>query len=87
MFTSERPHYLLALFSSFIYTCSTSECHCLRECSRGQKLWSTDLAETEAGCDEAFQKPLWLTSLTFSFGVSGRGVLIFCPLNTKSPAF
>ena len=24
MFTSERPHYSLALFSSFIYTCTTS---------------------------------------------------------------
>ena len=24
-------------------------------------------------CDEIFQKPLWLTSLTFSFRVSGRG--------------
>ena len=22
------------------------KCHCLRKCSRGQKLWSTDLAET-----------------------------------------
>ena len=22
------------------------QCHCLRKCSRGQKLWSTDLAET-----------------------------------------
>ena len=22
------------------------KCHCLRKCSRGQNLWSTDLAET-----------------------------------------
>ena len=22
------------------------KCHCLRKCSRDQKLWSTDLAET-----------------------------------------
>ena len=29
---------------------------------------------TEVGCDEIFQKPLWLTSLTFSFGVTGGGV-------------
>ena len=28
---------------------------------------------TKAGCGEIFQKPLWLTSLTFSFGVSGGG--------------
>ena len=25
---------------------SLIKCHCLRKCSRGQKLWSTDLAET-----------------------------------------
>ena len=63
-FISNRPHYSLALFSSFIYTCSTSECHCLRECYRGQKLWSTDLAETwHRSCDKVFQEPLWLTSL------------------------
>ena len=47
---------------------------------------------TEVGCDEIFQKPLRLTSLTFSFGVTGGtggggGGLIFCPLSTKSPAF
>ena len=45
------------------------KCHCLRKCSRGKKLWLTDLAE-EVGCDKVFQKPPWLTSLTFSFGVS-----------------
>ena len=28
---------------------------------------------SEVGCDEIFQKPLWLTSLTFSFGVTGGG--------------
>ena len=28
---------------------------------------------TKGGCGEIFQKPLWLTSLTFSFGVSGGG--------------
>ena len=46
------------------------KCHCLRKYSRGQKLWSTDLAQTlgtEVGCNERFQKPIWLTSLTFSF--------------------
>ena len=47
----------------------------------GQKLSSTDLAETEdVVYVELFQKPLWLTSLTFSFGVTlGAGGLIFCP--------
>ena len=25
------------------------KCHCLRKCSRVQKLWSTDLAETWGG--------------------------------------
>ena len=27
----------------------------------------------EVGCDEIFPKPLWPTSLTFSFGVTGGG--------------
>ena len=27
-------------------TIAQLKCHCLRKCSRGQKLWSTDLAET-----------------------------------------
>ena len=31
---------------------------------------------TEVGCDEIFQKPLWLAYLTFSFGVTG-GVSFF----------
>ena len=53
------------------------KCHCLKKCSRGQKLWSTDLAETwhRSWCIKIFQKPIWLTSLTFSFGVSGEGVI------------
>ena len=33
---------------------------------------------TYVGCDEIFQKPLWLTSLTFSFGVP-------CPCEVPSP--
>ena len=37
--------------------------------SCGQPIWLK--LGTEAGCDEIFQKPLWLTSLTFSFGVTG----------------
>ena len=36
--------------------------------SCGQPIWLK--LGTEAGCDEIFQKPLWLTSLTFSFGVT-----------------
>ena len=52
--------------------------------SCGQPIWLK--LGTEAGCDEIFQKPLWLTSLTFSFG-SYRGDLICCPLSTKNPAF
>ena len=51
--------------------------------SCGQPIWLK--LGTEVGCDEIFQKPLWLTSLTFSFGV--KGGLIFCPLSTKNPAF
>ena len=64
------------------------KCHCLRKCSRakscGQPIWLK--LGTEVGCNEIFQKPKWLTSLTFSFGVSGGG-LIFCPMSTKNPAF
>ena len=37
--------------------------------SCGQPIWLK--LGTEVGCDEIFQKPLWLTSLTFSFGVTG----------------
>ena len=35
----------------------------------GQSIWLK--LGTEVGCDEIFQKPLWLPSLTFSFGVTG----------------
>ena len=35
----------------------------------GQPIWLK--LRTEAGCDEIFQKPLWLTSLTSSFAVTG----------------
>ena len=58
----------------------------------GQIIWLK--LGTEVGCDEIFQKPLWLTSVTFSFGVTGAGGgggggggLTFCPLSTKNPAF
>ena len=37
--------------------------------SCGKPIWLK--LSTEVGCDEIFQKPLWLTSLTFSFGVTG----------------
>ena len=37
--------------------------------SCGQPIWLK--LGTDVGCDEIFQKPLWLTSLTFSFGVPG----------------
>ena len=52
--------------------------------SCGQPIWLK--LGTEVGCDEIFQKPLWLAPLTFSFGVTGGG-LIFCPFSTKNPAF
>ena len=38
--------------------------------SCGQPIWLK--LGTEVGYDEIFQQPLWLTSLTFSFGVTGR---------------
>ena len=42
--------------------------------SCGQPIWLK--LGTEVGCNEIFQKPLWLTSqLTFSFGVTGGGDL------------
>ena len=37
--------------------------------SCGQPIWLK--LGTEVGCDEIFQKPLWLTPLTFSFAVTG----------------
>ena len=40
----------------------------------GQPIWLK--LGTEVGCDEIFQNPLWLTSLTFSFGVSGGSHLL-----------
>ena len=40
----------------------------------GQPIWLK--LGTEVGCNEIFQKPIWLTSLTFSFGVPG-GVSFF----------
>ena len=43
--------------------------------SCGQPIWLK--LGTEVGCDEIFQKPLWL----IFWG------LIFCPLSTKNPAF
>ena len=65
------------------------KCHCLRKCSRGQKLWSTDLAETwrrswvqwDNYFKGQFGSLLWLLVLDF------QGGLIFCPLSTKNPAF
>ena len=55
----------------------------------GQPIWLK--LDREVGCDEIFQKPLWLTSLTFSFGVTWLfwegGGLFFCPLSTKNLAF
>ena len=53
----------------------------------GQPIWLK--LGTEVGCDEIFQKPLWLTSLTFSFGVKagGGGVSHFLPMNNINPAF
>ena len=42
--------------------------------SCGQPIWLK--LGTEVGCDQIFQKPLWLTSLTFSFEVAG-GVSFF----------
>ena len=39
--------------------------------SCGQPIWLK--LGTEVGCDEIFQKPVWHTSLTFSFGVTGGG--------------
>ena len=56
--------------------------------SCGQPIWLK--IGTEVRCDEIFQKPLWLTSLTFSFGVTeggGGGVSHFLPFSTKNPAF
>ena len=40
--------------------------------SCGQAIWLK--IGTEVGCDEIFQKPLWLTSLTFIIGVTGGGL-------------
>ena len=40
----------------------------------GQPIWLK--LGTEVGCHEIFQKPIWLTSLTLSFRVSG-GVSFF----------
>ena len=62
------------------------KCHCLRKCSRGQKLWSTDLAETWHRSwvwyfKSHFGSLLWLLVLEL------QGGLIFCPLSTKNPAF
>ena len=34
------------LFSKDQFELMVFKCHCLRKCSRGQKLWSTNLAET-----------------------------------------
>ena len=61
------------------------KCHCLRKSSRGQKLWSTDLAKTWN------RSWVWwdiskATFAHFSFGVT-EGVSFFCPLSTKNPAF
>ena len=62
--------------------------NCLRKCSKGQKLRSTDLAET-------WQRSwVWWDISTatlahfsdFQFW-SYREGLIFCPLSTKNPAF
>ena len=38
--------YVLDLARFEDHTFASFKCHCLRKCSRGQKLWSTDLAET-----------------------------------------
>ena len=45
--------------------------------SCGQPIWLK--LGTEVGCDEIFQNLLWLTSLTFSFGVTGWGGSHFLP--------
>ena len=40
--TAINPRYGYVIFQPV----TTLKCHCLRKCSRGQNLWSTDLAET-----------------------------------------
>ena len=52
--------------------------------SYGQPIWLK--LGTEVRCDEIFQTPILLTSLTVSFG-QFQGGLSFCPLSTKNPAF
>ena len=50
----------------------------------GQPIWLK--LGTEVGCHEIFQKPIWLTSLTLSFRVSG-GVSFFALWAQKNPSF
>lgn len=52
--------------------------------SCGQPIWLK--LGTEVGCHEIFQKPIWLTSLTLSFRVSG-GVSFFAPWVQKIQPF
>ena len=69
--------------------------YCLRKCSRGQKLWSTDLAETWLrswvwwDISKATSAHFSDLSDFFSFRVTGGGGggLIFCPFSTKNRAF
>ena len=48
--------------------------------SCGQPIWLK--LRTEVGCDEIFWKPIWFTSLTFSFGATG-GVSFFAVWEPK----
>ena len=64
------------------------KCHCLRKCSRGQKLLSTDLAETwhRSWVWWDISKATLAYFSDFSFW-SYMGGLIFGLLSTKHPAF
>ena len=70
------------------------KCHCLRKCSRGQKLWSIDLAETwhrswvwwDNYFKSHFGSLLWLLVLELQGGVGGGHFLPFEHWKSSFPA-
>ena len=70
------------------------KCHCLRKCSRGQKLWSIDLAETWhrswVWWDISKATLAHFSGSTFSFGVTeeqGVGGSLFLPFEHWKSSF
>ena len=83
-----NSNHFVFFFIIFVSICFSFECHCLRKCSRGQKLLSTDLAETwhRSWVQWGISRANLAHFSDFQFW-SFRGCVMFCSSSTKNLAF